>query len=389
MSHAFTDTDLCVKCGLCLPHCPTYTQTQDESESPRGRLALIQAWAAGRLQATPGLVGHIDRCLLCRSCEAVCPAQVPYGRLVDDFRAETAGIGKSRFERLRATAVRAALEHPALSRLAGAALPWADATGLTRALGLRGTRAGLPARAEHGAWHGVHPALGVERGRVGLFLGCTAELADAETVDAAIRLLTRWGVSVRVPDNQGCCGALALHAGDRAEFDRLGARNRAAFGEGEIDAIVTIASGCGAVLQEYAGTPTPVVDVCQYLAKMPWPEEVEFRPLDATVALHTPCTLKNVLKAQAHPSRLLQRIPKLCIVPLTGSNCCGAAGTYQIEQPDMAGALRQNLLDRLPSLKADYLLTSNVGCALHLRAGLHGHPQVMHPVTLLARQLVN
>jgi len=210
------------------------------------------------------------------------------------------------------------------------------------------------------------------------------------TVGGASKTLKSFSLSysdaVKMLDDEMTTGGYVT---DYIEDMRKGMHDHLMFGEGEIDAIVTIASGCGAVLQEYAGTRVPVLDICQYLAKLPWLEEVEFRPLDATVALHTPCTLKNVLKAATYPSKLLQRIPKLRIVPLTGSNCCGAAGTYQIEQPDMADRLRQDLLDRLPSLAADYLLTSNVGCALHLRAGLHGRPPVMHPVTLMARQLVS
>lgn len=393
----FSDTDLCVKCGLCLPHCPTYAKTLDENESPRGRLSLIQGWAAGRLEATPKLLRHLDNCLLCRACEAACPANVPYEALVDRFRGETGGRGKPAFVRFKSAVLRNILQDPKVSRLATAARSPLRKGGLLRMLGLAELEAGLPAPRSHADWHGLHPAEGRETARVGLFLGCTAELADGETVSATIRLLNRLGVAVSVPERQVCCGAMALHAGDGAAAARLQAQNRAAFDLAGLDAVITLASGCGATLKDYGfnGTSSEsgagkVKDISQFLAECPWPANAGFIPLHARATVHAPCSLKHVLRAERHPADLLRRIPGLEVQSLgSETRCCGAAGSYMLEHPEMAVPLREDVLEKIGT--PDYLATSNVGCALHLRAGLKmrglGHVRVLHPVVLLEQQL--
>jgi glycolate oxidase iron-sulfur subunit len=400
---AFADTDLCVKCGLCLPHCPTYAKTLDENESPRGRLSLIQGWAAGQLDASPKLLRHLDNCLMCRACEAVCPANVPYGSLMDRFRGETGERGKPLPTRIKSAALRAFLQNPRTARLADPARALLRTTGLLRVLGFGDLGAEIPRAPAHAEWRGFHPAQGDETARVGLFLGCTAELADTETVTAAIRLLNRLGVGVSVPERQGCCGALALHAGDRAAASRMRSRNLDAFDPSQLDAIITLASGCGAMLSDYRlHDPSPegrnfadkLKDIGQFLSEFPWPENIRFKPLKAKACVHTPCTLKNVLKAERYPLELLRRMPELEVLALAGdTRCCGAAGSYMVEHPEMASSLREDVLEQLRGNEPDYLLTSNVGCALHLRAGLKrrglSNVHVLHPVVLLEQQLAD
>jgi glycolate oxidase iron-sulfur subunit len=402
----FADTDLCVKCGLCLPHCPTYRKTLDENESPRGRLALIQGWAGNQLEATPKLLQHIDRCLLCRSCEAVCPANVPYGRLVDQFREDAGGADKPTTARTKVAAFRALLQSPRLSRAAGAVLrgyqnSWLQAligrSGLLAFLGWQELEAGLPEMVAASYREAFYPAHGAEVARVGLFLGCTGQLFDRVTVAAAIRVLTRLGVSVVVPERQGCCGALDLHAGDGAAAVSLAERNARAFDGAAVDAVVSFASGCGATLKEYAlheatsglkDFSGKVQDISQFLSALTWPADVSLKPLRARVCLHTPCTLRNVLKGEPYPLRLLAKIEELAVLALpSAGQCCGAAGNYMFEHPAMAQALRADVLEPVAAFDPDYLLTSNIGCALHLRAGLRArklaHVQVMHPIALL------
>lgn len=399
-SDRYTDTDLCVKCGLCLPHCPTYTQTQDENESPRGRLALIQGYARGALAATSTLVGHVDGCLLCRACETACPAKVPYGRIVDRFRQDTGESAKPMAARMKAVGLRKLLTSPTASGLAGKAggmmQRWFDGSGVFGELG-----AGLPASAPVEHWIGEHPAQGKEIAKVMLFLGCTASLLDAATVNAALRLLTRLGVRVRVPEGQTCCGAMHRHAGEATEAEVRMRRNLAAFGSGEEEAILSFASGCGSMLYEYPEALSEpeagrfsrrVRDIGAFLAQLAWPEEVRFRPLPATVSLHAPCSLRNVLKAERHPAALLARIPGLRVVPLPPqTQCCGAAGSHMLERPEMAGRLRENVLDRILDAEPGFLATSNPGCAMHLRAGLRQRGrqdiEVVHPLVLLERQM--
>jgi glycolate oxidase iron-sulfur subunit len=396
MTASFSDTELCVKCGLCLPHCPTYGKTLDESESPRGRLSLIQAWAAGQLEASPKLLGHVDTCLLCRSCESACPANVPYGRLVDDFRAATAdkAVKPPLSARMKSAAVGYALQSPRLQRWSGPVRGVLANTGLIEAAGFAELAAGLPKPLKHGCWQGIHPALGQEKAKVALFLGCTAELADAETVSAAIRLLTRLGVSVTVPAGQGCCGGMALHKGDGEGFARMRLNNMEAFKATEVQAIVTLASGCGAVLKEYEAKQfaNKIKDISCFIGEYPWPDSVRLKPLQAVAWVHTPCSLKNVLKSERSPPELLRRIPGLQVELFDHApHCCGAAGAYLLDHPVMAQALREDILESIRAFPPNYLATSNVGCAMHLRAGLKqrgmGQVEVLHPLVLLDRQV--
>jgi glycolate oxidase iron-sulfur subunit len=408
-SERFSDTDLCVKCGLCLPHCPTYSKTLDENESPRGRIALIQGWTQGSLEATPELVRHVDNCLLCRSCEAVCPAYVPYGSLVDRFRSETGKAGKTVSARIKSTGIRIALTNKRASRwverLAGKSGRLSQSllrkTGFLKALGLSELEAGLPDTSTSIRWNDFYPARGqTERGRIALFLGCTADLLDTETVASVLLVLNRFGIGVRVPETQACCGALHHHGGDEAGARALMKHNLAAFDLSEANAVITIASGCGAMLHDYPQLePTAsdfaksVKDISQFLTELSWNDDVAFKPLSAKVCVHTPCTLKNVLRAGRHGADLLRRIPSLDVAPLpSAQRCCGAAGSYMLEHPEMAQALRDDVLEQVTAANPDFLATSNPGCAVHLRAGLKqkgmGHIEVLHPVTLLARQLV-
>jgi glycolate oxidase iron-sulfur subunit len=408
-SERFSDTDLCVKCGLCLPHCPTYGKTLDENESPRGRIALIQGWAQGSLAMTPELTKHIDNCLLCRSCEAVCPAYVPYGSLIDRFRSESGQTGKTASARLKSAAIKIALTDKRaalwaerlIGKSGGSRRGMLRRSGLLRALGLSEFEAGLPENSTAERRSEFYPAKdGNERRRAALFLGCTANLLDTETVASALAVMNRLGVGVRVPEGQACCGALHYHAGDEASARKLMARNQAAFDLSDADTVVTFASGCGAMLRDYpqleptaSDFASKVQDISQFLAGLAWTDDIEFTPLEAKVCVHTPCTLKNVLRAERYGTDLLRRIPSLEVAPLPNSlRCCGAAGSYMLEHPEMAGALRDDVLEAVAAARPDFLATSNPGCAVHLRTGLKkkglGHIEVLHPVTLLARRLV-
>jgi glycolate oxidase iron-sulfur subunit len=402
-SERFADTDLCVKCGLCLPHCPTYAKTLDENESPRGRLALIQGYARGFLEPTPELVRHIDRCLLCRSCEAACPAHVPYGSLVDRFREETGSQGKTRSARLKTAALRRLLGPGRLAGLAGRSAPAARRVrALLKPLGLEELAAGLPERSAAVPKPGVYPAVtATPTGEAALFLGCTARLLDAETAGAALKVLTRLGVAVHIPDGQTCCGALHRHAGDADTARDLMKQNLAAFGAPPGRPLLSFASGCAATLRDYReAAPLPeaealsreVRDISQFLAERLWPADLQPAPLPARVYVHAPCTLRNVLRADRFPLDLLRRIPGLEAVAMPARfRCCGAAGSYLLEHPGMAKALRDDLLDDVLAAGPNFLATSNPGCALHLRAGLKSRGrediEVVHPVALLARQI--
>ena len=382
----------CVQCGLCLPRCPTYALAREEGEAPRGRVLMIQGLLEGRLEADGTLAGHLERCLLCRACEAVCPAEVPFGALMDGARAELRRRGRPLSRRLRR------LLHLAEDRRAQRRLAWglwlAQRCGLTALapLARRGREARmlppLPRPRPFRAWY---PARGEERGRVALFLGCLGPALDPGPLRAAVALLPRLGYGVHVPPDQTCCGALARHAGEGGRAHRLQEANRRAFAALEVEAVLAAASGCGADLAGHpALLPAPLQDLGAFLARAVERAGASFRPLRARAALHTPCTLAYPLRqAEAH-RRLLEAIPGLEVVPLEGPQaCCGAAGSHLLERPEAADRIGRHLVEALRRIGASLLLTGNTGCALHLRqlarrAGLR--VEVLHPAELLARQ---
>lgn len=389
------DADLCVKCGLCLPHCPTYRQTENENESPRGRIALIQAYAGGHLDATPKLLAHIDHCLLCRACENVCPAEVPYGRLIDRFRARTQSLQP--FSPAAALLNKIAV-NPTLNRWARTGLRFYQthspgSPGLLRLPGLGSLNRLLPVASGAAApLQDYYSAAGNPKGEVGLFTGCMGTLFDQATLRAAIECLTAAGFNVHLPAAQTCCGALAQHDGIADAAELLAEKNCRAFSNPNLTAIVSVASGCGAQLKEYqeAGFSGKIFDISRFLS-----EQADFSdrlvPLAAAVCLHTPCSLKNVMREEQGALALLRMIPALRIIELPKTTaCCGAAGSYVLKHPEMAKVLLDQVLDTAIATPAGTLVTSNIGCALHIAAGLRERKktmQVLHPVVLLAQQL--
>lgn len=392
--------DQCVKCGLCLPHCPTYRLSLDEAESPRGRIALMQGFATGALGASPALQRHLDGCLTCRACEAACPAGVPYGRLIDAAREALAARAPRRVRLARALAL--VLGRPWL-RLAVIVPLW-----LYQRLGLqRLMRAsGLLGRDRLARLESLLPRVHVPRRprpaaagtgeRVMLFANCTSPLVEPQALAAGVRLLERLGCAVDVPRAQTCCGAIEQHAGLAAGARGCAERNIAAFAG--TAPVLGVASGCTAELLEYrarstvpeaAAFPARVADLLAYVAAHPRQAQLRFKPLAARVLLHTPCTLRNVLRAGGAAPALLARIPDLRTEPID-SACCGAAGSYFLSQPVTADALAAAAVAQVAAARPDYVLSANTGCAMHLEAALRRagiSVPVWHPLRLLARQL--
>jgi glycolate oxidase iron-sulfur subunit len=389
--------DRCVKCGLCLPHCPTYRIKEDEAESPRGRIALIQGLAQGALAGSPKLWGHLANCLECRACEAACPSLVAFGSLMDAAR-DLQSRSSSPWRRWRKR-IRLRL----LSNRKGAAA----AAFLSRfyrgsGLGLLIGRLGLPVGSRLWAYHRVAMRLDRDRpspgGRnscptctqeIALFLGCVAPAMQPGLSRAARDVLERVGYRVRIPDSQCCCGAMHRHNGFPSEADRLLVQNASAFSDLKV---VVTASACAAELRSHPGMGN-TVEICRLLADLKWPPGAVLKPLPARVAVHEPCSHRNHLHDADAIYALLQRIPKLEILPLEeNAFCCGAAGTYLLDNPMLSSSLLAGKIGFLQGLEADYLVTSNTGCALHLAAGVREAGmslEVLHPVELIARQLVS
>jgi glycolate dehydrogenase iron-sulfur subunit len=259
----------------------------------------------------------------------------------------------------------------------------------------------LPLIPPQPAWQPLYPARGKQQGRVALFTGCVTGIVDRQTLMATIQVLNRLGYDVHVPRQQVCCGALYQHAGETQKASALMRTNVQVFNAEHVDAIISTASGCGAMLAEYpTSLPEDVAarafagkirDISHFVLGIQWPVDVTLSPLEADVAVHTPCTLINVLGHADSGHRLLARIPGLRPLPLPeNDSCCGAAGIYFLTQPAMANTLLARKLQALTRMRLNVLATSNVGCAMHLQHGIRGRQlnvEVLHPIVLVSRQL--
>lgn len=394
-----TEVDLCVKCGYCLPHCPTYALKADEGESPRGRIALIQGLLSG-LVDSERLHDHLDSCLACRACEAACPSDVRYGLLITSVR------DIQRSDDNAPGAVKKALLHTlshapysrTISSLAGFYQKFGMAS-IANKLGgesIKRLNKLLPANIDTTPWKELYPATGTPMGRVGLFTGCISRITDRAALDAGIAIMNRLGYDVVVPTNQGCCGAMHHNCGDSSEAKNMAQNNQDAFSNLELDTIVGVASGCISHLKEQCESSAPstqIMDISHFLCNTHNIKDLELNPLDKRVVIHTPCSMKNVLKQAYAPFHLLGLIPGIDLLELPENGlCCGAAGTYVIESPGEADILREDKISGLKKSRAEILVTSNTGCSLHLAAGIRNEDidiEVLHPVELLARQLAD
>ena len=362
--------DRCVQCGLCLPACPTYAESRLEAESPRGRIALARAWALETIPPTPAGETHLDQCLGCRSCEAVCPAGVQYGALLVQARSRQR---ERRSAGWRQKSIEALVARPALL---GA---------LLRAYGR--VHAWLPAQ-----WRLLPPpaiappaATGFAPAEesVAMFVGCAASAYEAGLRESVARCLAMLGVRVETPSGQTCCGSVHAHAGDIESAQRLAERNQAAFES--TGTVLTFASGCHeAVAQALDGGTTRTVDAIEFLARrlQTHAERWQWRACPERIALHLPCTQRNVVRSAATLRTLLSSMPDVEIVELTASGCCGASGTQMLEDPARAATFRAPLLRQLQESGATRLLSANLGCRLHLANGTS--VPVQHPLEFVA-----
>jgi len=366
---ALKEADRCVKCGLCLPHCPTYQLSSNESESPRGRIALVDGLFRGRLKPDATLKAHIDSCLLCRKCETACPSKVDYHSVIDTAREHLGG----------SSAFAKQLARPKRMRLLSRLGRWLPSIHPLLKLNKALPDGGDPPKA------GVYSANRPSIGKVGLLTGCATSIYQGGTFRAAIKLLNALGYVVVVKDSAGCCGALAKHSGNRELAEQLMNANETAFKH--VDSVVSIATGCSSYLKEEANFGAD--DIIGFLSNSEtWPE-LSFKPLKMHVGLHRPCSQNNVLKEQNAFDALLSSIPGLHVTELNPNvNCCGAAGDYMLSHAADAKKLRQPILDNAAQQPLDAVISSNVGCAMHIAEGLDNPSiPVIHPIILLAQQL--
>lgn len=398
----------CIRCGFCLPACPTYLETLTETSGPRGRISLIKNVAEGHLDLlSPGFVNQMEQCLDCRACEAVCPSGVRYGQLVETARTQ---IQRARepertpgARRMRSLLLGTIFRRLDLMRGLASLVRFAQRTHLTAlagAFGL-GDAAKLAPRIDDRYFvprdqrYDAKDAAGVAF----LHAGCIAQVAFARVHEASVRLLVRARLSVTVPSDQGCCGAIAIHAGDLPLGREFAKRNIAAFERSGADVLVVNAAGCGSTLKEYgelfAGDSEwaerahrfsqRVRDVTEVLDAMELAPPL--RGVLAEVTYQEPCHLAHAQRVTAAPRRLLAKIPGLRLVEMAESAvCCGSAGIYNLTQPEMAARLQKRKVENVVRTGASIVATANPGCAIQVSAGLRAtgsDARVAHVVELL------
>ncbi len=417
----------CIRCGRCLPVCPTYQETQLEMFSPRGRLNLLRAVEDGRLGLTAGVEQHLYHCLDCRACNTVCPPGVRIGELIIRGRVAAeeqhprSPIIKFMLRHVLTGAERAEIISAPLrliqalrfDRLGVALLGWLPAVGpKLRQLVEFAPRMGKPIRKELAEVTPAQPvaqSAGLPHHRVAFFLGCMMNVAMPDVSRATVRVLTRAGCEVVTPAGQACCGTphddQAMH-----ELSRELARRNIALFEPlltDVDAIVSDCAGCSAALREYAewfhGDPAwagraaafsvKVRDVTEWLDAI-WPEELALRHAPVQATYHDPCHLANLQNVRSQPRRLLGRIAGLDLRPLPDSHpirCCGSAGIYNLTHTPMALDLLDRKMADVAETGAALVVSANPGCLMQLEWGRRRSGagiEVKHVVEVLDEALI-
>lgn len=402
----------CVHCGLCTASCPTYVELGDENDSPRGRIYLMRAVTDGRLDMGPEVKRHLELCLDCRACETACPSGVQYGKLIEPFRVamEQNAAGKPKTDDWFHRRILFGLfPHP--KRLRRSLIPAriAQKLRLDRMLLASGMWRLLPPRLgrlvkmlpklekKSPPLPDVLPAKGNRRARVALFTGCVTDVLFRQTHWATARVLQENGCDVVVPKSQVCCGAIHFHAGSSDPARQMADQNVAAFKADDFDAVIINVAGCGSMLKDY-GHHWPgdgqaerekfaakVRDVNEFLDELGLVKPGG--PVNVTATYHDACHLVHAQKVREAPRNLLRKVPGLKLVELKESDlCCGAAGTYNLTEPEMAERLSRRKMKNIVETGARVVVTANTGCLMQIacEARQQGHPlKIVHPMELL------
>ncbi len=410
----------CIHCGLCTAACPTYLETGNENDSPRGRIYLMRAVVDQRIELSDAVKGHLDLCLDCRSCESACPSGVQYGRMIEPFRvdvhkmesAEGSGTQNDWFHKWILYRL---FPYPKRIRWALVPARIMQFLRIDRLLETFGLHYLLPQKLRR--MHSILPRLqpvepdlpevlpakGTQRARVALFTGCVSEGMYSHVNRATARVLQANGCEVIIPRTQACCGAIHYHSGADQEALSFALQNLAAFEPDQVDAIIVNVAGCGAMLKDYGhivdeieGVPieqadqlkqlaTKFRDISEFLYELgPIPPKGEV-PIRATY--HDACHLVHAQKVQNQPRKLLELVPGLTLIPLNESTiCCGAAGSYNLTQPEMADQLGNRKLENILATDAEVVISGNVGCTLQIDSKLRQARKplwVAHPMEIL------
>jgi glycolate oxidase iron-sulfur subunit len=408
--------DDCVHCGFCLPTCPTYLLWGQEADSPRGRIHLMKLRRDGRETASASFVQHIDTCLGCMACVTACPSGVQYDSLLEAARPQVEREAKRSFgDRAFRRMIFAMFPHPGRLRALSWPLGVYQKLGIQRLAHSSGLLALLPKRLQ--AMERLLPAItfgqadlparipaqGQQRKRVALLVGCVQRVFFGGVNEATARVLAAEGCEVVVPQTQGCCGALAEHAGE--EEDAMAAARKLidAFEDANADTIVINAAGCGSAMKRYRhllrNDPAYAAKAEAFSAKCKDISEVlaDLEPraprgaVPLKAAYHDACHLQHAQGVRAQPRRLLQAIPGVTVREIAESEiCCGSAGIYNLLEPAAATDLRDRKVQNILKTDAEVIVSSNPGCLLQIATGLEaaGRPmRIMHLVEVLDQSI--
>lgn len=404
----------CVHCGMCLESCPTYMLTGQEQHSPRGRVHLIKSVAEGKLEVNEQFAVPIFACLDCRACETACPASVQVGGLIEEARGQICQAMP--LSGMKGTMGNFVLQnifpnHKRINRL-GSLLKFYQKSGLQKVAqktvlkylfpehlaemeAVLPEQKGKPVREKYKHEDAILPEGEVKR-EVSFLTGCIMDAIFSDINEATIKVLTRNGNSVTIPQNQTCCGALHVHAGDRETGRKLAKQNIEAFSNAET--VIVNSAGCGAMLKEYPELfrhdpewkekaeqfSKKVKDISEHLY------ETGFEPpkaeIETTVTYHDACHLAHAQGIRKEPREILESIPGVKLVPMPNSDqCCGSAGVYNITNPEMANAVLDKKMENVPD-EVEIISMGNPGCMLQMALGVKKYgrnEKIVHTVELL------
>ncbi|WP_042145153.1 (Fe-S)-binding protein [Paucisalibacillus sp. EB02] len=391
----------CMRCGFCLPSCPTYIESgMDESQSPRGRIAMMKAVVDGEIEPDEDVKRSLDLCLGCRACEPVCPSGVRYGHLLEQARDI---INQNKKSSIPEKAVRGIVFNnlfPHQNRMVAATnlLGFYQRSGLQKVARKSGfmnffpeslrtmekVLPPVPIKKELKNRPNHLPALQRQKKKVAFFSGCLMDTMFMKTNDATMKLLQYAGCEIVIPDTQNCCGALHGHSGEREKSKEMAKRNIEAFEHVGADYIITNAGGCGAFLVDYdyllKDDPTwserakefsgKIKDITSILVELDFEKE-NLQLQEQFVTYQDSCHLKNGQKTFMEPRKLLQSIQGVTYVEMKdASRCCGSAGIYNIVESEMSMQILDYKMEQAKKTKAKTIVTANPGCLLQMKLGI-------------------
>jgi len=394
----------CVHCGFCLPTCPTYVALGEEMDSPRGRIFLMKSALEGMLDVESTLP-YVDRCLGCMACVTACPSGVEYGELLMPYRERAEKLRhRPVSEKLTRAMVRETLPYPDRFRLVATAGRLAKPLQGVMPAFFAGMLSLLPDQLQPQAppLPEVYPAQGAgkaRKARVAFLAGCVQQVLAPDINWATLRVLALNGIEVVIPHGQGCCGSLMMHDGDGGTARALARANLRAF-SGDEDAIITNAAGCGSGMKEYGllfkgcqeeqeahAFAARVRDVSEFLAEFDFTPPPLPQPL--RLAYHDACHLAHAQRIVDAPRDLLRRIPNVTLVDIPeGELCCGSAGTYNLEQPELAAVIGRRKAENILRTGAEAVAAGNIGCMVQISthlARLNQPLPVLHTIEVLDR----